>query len=90
MLLQEVRSKMNAEFDTVEDALKAIAAGEMIVVADDDDRENEGDLIMAASKDSEAVAFMIRHTSGILCAPCSKSKRVVCIWIRWWREMMRR
>ena len=61
---------MNAEFDTVEDALKAIAAGEMIVVADDDDRENEGDLIMAASKATpEAVAFMIRHTSGILCAP---------------------
>ena len=59
---------MNAEFDTVEDALKAIAAGEMIVVADDDDRENEGDLIMAASKATpEAVAFMIRHTSGILC-----------------------
>ena len=61
---------MNAEFDTVEDALKAIADGEMIVVADDDDRENEGDLIMAASKATpEAVAFMIRHTSGILCAP---------------------
>ena len=50
---------MNAEFDTVEDALKAIAVGEMIVVADDDDRENEGDLIMAASKATpEAVAFM--------------------------------
>ena len=61
---------MKAEFDTVEDAVKAIADGEMIVVADDDDRENEGDLIMAASKATpEAVAFMIRHTSGILCAP---------------------
>ena len=34
---------MNAEFDTVEDALKAIAAGEMIVVADDDEREKQGD-----------------------------------------------
>ena len=71
---------MNAEFDTVEDALKAIAAGEMIVVADDDDRENEGDLIMAASK----------ATAEFSVLPCSKSKRVVCIWIRWWREMMRR
>ena len=61
---------MKAEFDAVEDALKAIAAGEIVVVADDDDRENEGDLIMAASKATpEAVAFMIRHTSGILCAP---------------------
>ena len=57
-------------FDAVEDALKAIAAGEMVVVVDDDDRENEGDLVMAASKaTSERVAFMIRHTSGILCAP---------------------
>ena len=58
------------EFDTVEDALKAIADGEMVVVVDDDDRENEGDLIMAASKARpEQVAFMIRHTSGILCTP---------------------
>jgi 3,4-dihydroxy 2-butanone 4-phosphate synthase/GTP cyclohydrolase II len=61
---------MKAVFDTVEAAVKAIAAGEMVVVADDDDRENEGDLIMAASKATpESVAFMIRHTSGILCTP---------------------
>jgi 3,4-dihydroxy 2-butanone 4-phosphate synthase / GTP cyclohydrolase II len=57
-------------FDTIEAALAAIAAGEMIVVVDDDDRENEGDLIMAACKaTAEKVAFMIRHTSGILCTP---------------------
>ena len=61
---------MNSPFNSVEEALSAIAAGEMVVVVDDDDRENEGDLIMAASKaTSEQVAFMIRHTSGILCAP---------------------
>ncbi len=59
-----------SEFDTVEEALTAIASGEMVVVVDDDDRENEGDLIMAASKaNTEQVAFMIRHTSGILCVP---------------------
>jgi len=58
------------EFNRVEEALDAIRAGEMVVVVDDDDRENEGDLIMAASKATpEAVAFMIRHTSGILCTP---------------------
>lgn len=58
------------QFDTVESALQALAAGEMVVVVDDDDRENEGDLIMAAGKaTTEQVAFMIRHTSGILCAP---------------------
>ena len=57
-------------FNTIEEAITAIQAGEMVVVVDDDDRENEGDLIMAASKATpEAVAFMIRHTSGILCAP---------------------
>jgi len=58
------------EFNRVEEALDAIRAGDMVVVVDDDDRENEGDLIMAASKATpEAVAFMIRHTSGILCTP---------------------
>ncbi|MEM6709554.1 MAG: 3,4-dihydroxy-2-butanone-4-phosphate synthase, partial [Pseudomonadota bacterium] len=60
----------NTVFDSVQSALDAIAAGEMVVVVDDDDRENEGDLIMAASKATpEQVAFMIRHTSGILCTP---------------------
>lgn len=60
----------DVKFDSIEDAISAIKNGEMIVVVDDDDRENEGDLIMAASKATpEAVAFMIRHTSGILCAP---------------------
>ncbi len=57
-------------FNTVEDAVNAIAAGEMIIVVDDADRENEGDLVMAASRTSaEQVAFIIRHTSGIVCAP---------------------
>ncbi len=60
----------SSPFDSIEDALTAIAAGDMVVVVDDDDRENEGDLIMAASKATpEKVAFMIRHTSGILCTP---------------------
>jgi 3,4-dihydroxy 2-butanone 4-phosphate synthase/GTP cyclohydrolase II len=61
---------MSTQFDSLEVAIAAIAAGEMVVVVDDDDRENEGDLIMAASKaTAEQVAFMIRHTSGILCTP---------------------
>lgn len=52
----------------VEEALAAIAAGSMVVVADDEDRENEGDLIMAAQHVREAdVAFMVRWTSGVLC-----------------------
>ncbi|MBC8012373.1 MAG: 3,4-dihydroxy-2-butanone-4-phosphate synthase, partial [Burkholderiales bacterium] len=57
-------------FDSVEDALAAIAAGRMVIVADDEDRENEGDLIMAASKATpEAVNMMIRYGSGIVCVP---------------------
>jgi 3,4-dihydroxy 2-butanone 4-phosphate synthase/GTP cyclohydrolase II len=59
--------------DTVEMAITAIKNGELIVVVDDDDRENEGDLIGAASKISaEQMAFIIRHTSGIVCAPMTQ------------------
>ncbi len=58
------------KLDTVEEAIKAIADGQMVVVVDDDDRENEGDLIAAASKiTQEQMAFMVRHTSGIVCTP---------------------
>jgi len=58
------------KLDNVEDAIRAIANGEMVVVVDDDDRENEGDLIAAAAKITpEQMAFMVRHTSGIVCAP---------------------
>ncbi|MEO0054108.1 MAG: hypothetical protein RLZZ50_55 [Verrucomicrobiota bacterium] len=57
-------------FDTVEDAIAAIAAGQPVIVTDDEDRENEGDLIMAASKATpEAINLMIRHGSGIVCVP---------------------
>lgn len=66
---------MTVAFDAVEDAIRAIAAGQLVVVVDDDDRENEGDLIMAASKaTAEKVAFMVRHTSGILCAPINEAQ----------------
>jgi 3,4-dihydroxy 2-butanone 4-phosphate synthase/GTP cyclohydrolase II len=59
--------------NSVSEAIAAIAAGEMVVVVDDDDRENEGDLIVAASKAMpEQIAFMIRHTSGIICAPMTQ------------------
>jgi 3,4-dihydroxy 2-butanone 4-phosphate synthase/GTP cyclohydrolase II len=55
-------------FDPVEDAVAAIARGEIVVVADDEDRENEGDLIMAAdAATEESIAFFVRHTSGVVC-----------------------
>jgi len=54
----------------VEAAIKAFAKGEIVVVTDDDDRENEGDLFVAASLCTpEKMAFIIRNTSGIVCAP---------------------
>ncbi|KZK85246.1 Riboflavin biosynthesis protein RibBA [Pseudovibrio sp. Ad13] len=54
----------------VAEALRAFENGEMVVVTDDDDRENEGDLIVAANMITpEQMAFIIRHTSGIVCAP---------------------
>ena len=56
--------------DDVSAGIAAIAAGKPVVVVDDEDRENEGDLIAAASLATpELLAFMIRHTSGVICAP---------------------
>ena len=54
----------------VHQAIASLAAGQMIVVADDHDRENEGDLILAAEfATASQLAFMVRHTTGIVCAP---------------------
>jgi 3,4-dihydroxy 2-butanone 4-phosphate synthase/GTP cyclohydrolase II len=56
--------------DDVERAIADIAAGRAVVVVDDEDRENEGDIIFAASKATpELLAFMIRYTSGVICVP---------------------
>jgi 3,4-dihydroxy 2-butanone 4-phosphate synthase / GTP cyclohydrolase II len=56
--------------DSVTEAIEAFARGEIVVVVDDDDRENEGDLVVAASLCTpEKMAFIIRHTCGIVCAP---------------------
>lgn len=56
--------------DAVQDAVADIAAGKAVVVVDDPDRENEGDLIFAASRATpELTAFMIRYTSGVICVP---------------------
>jgi 3,4-dihydroxy 2-butanone 4-phosphate synthase/GTP cyclohydrolase II len=57
-------------FDHIENAIAAIARGEIVIVVDDEDRENEGDLIVAADKITpEAMGFMVRHTSGVICMP---------------------
>src|SRR5262249_57650420 len=67
---EEEKPDRDAIFDSIEDAVADIRQGKLVVVADDADRENEGDLIMAADMVSpEAIAFMVRHTSGVICMP---------------------
>ena len=56
--------------DSISDTIEAFARGEIVIVTDDDDRENEGDLVVAASLCTpEKMAFIIRNTCGIVCAP---------------------
>ncbi|KYH32515.1 bifunctional 3,4-dihydroxy-2-butanone-4-phosphate synthase/GTP cyclohydrolase II [Neomoorella mulderi] len=58
------------KFNTIEEALADIRAGRMVVVVDDEDRENEGDLIIAAEKVTpEAINFMATHARGLICVP---------------------
>lgn len=58
------------KFNTIEEAIEDIKAGKMIVVVDDEDRENEGDLLMAAEKVTpEAINFMAKHGRGLICMP---------------------
>lgn len=59
----------------IEDVIAAIARGEMVVLVDDEDRENEGDLIMAAEfATPEKIAFVVRHTSGVIVAPLTAER----------------
>jgi len=64
-----------AGLNSVEEIVADLRAGRMVIVMDDEDRENEGDLIMAAELATpEAVAFMIRHASGIICVPMEEEQ----------------
>jgi 3,4-dihydroxy 2-butanone 4-phosphate synthase/GTP cyclohydrolase II len=60
------------EFDTIDDVLADVAAGKIVIVTDDADRENEGDLVIAAEKATPAaINFMATHGRGLICAPIS-------------------
>ena len=64
-----------AKIATIEDALEDIRAGKIVIVVDDEDRENEGDFIMAAEKvTSEAINFMARHGRGLVCLPATPDR----------------
>src|SRR3979490_2024163 len=63
------------EFDTIDDVVRDIAAGKIVIVTDDADRENEGDLVMAAEKATpKAINFMAMHGRGLICVPISNDR----------------
>jgi len=69
------QKKQAASFDSIEDSLQAFRRGEFLVVLDSTDRENEGDLIIAAEDmTTEKMAWMVRWTSGLICVPMTSSK----------------
>ena len=63
------------KMDRIEDAIADFKEGKFVIVVDDEDRENEGDLIIAAEKITpEKVNFMLKHARGVLCAPITVSR----------------
>ncbi len=63
------------EFDTIDDVLGDIAKGKIVIVTDDEDRENEGDLVLAAEKATpETINFMAMHGRGLICVPISNER----------------
>ena len=66
---------MKTQFNTIEEVLADIRAGKMVIITDDPDRENEGDLIMPAEKVTpEAINFMVTYARGLVCAPISHER----------------
>ena len=76
------RTRAKSPFARIEDAIAAIKRGEMIIVVDDEDRENEGDLTIAAEKITPAaINFMARHGRGLICMPMTEERlteKAVC------------
>ncbi|MFN2541394.1 MAG: bifunctional 3,4-dihydroxy-2-butanone-4-phosphate synthase/GTP cyclohydrolase II [Chthoniobacterales bacterium] len=70
-----IEAKEAFQFDTIDDVISDIAKGRMVIVTDDADRENEGDLVIAAEKVTpEAVNFMAKHGRGLICVPISNER----------------
>jgi 3,4-dihydroxy 2-butanone 4-phosphate synthase/GTP cyclohydrolase II len=66
---------MEIKLNTIEEAIQALQAGEVIIVVDDEDRENEGDFVAAARHASpEVINFMVTHGRGLVCAPLTESR----------------
>lgn len=75
--MESTDAQQDFSFDTIEDAIAEIRAGKLIIVVDDEDRENEGDFIGAAeSITPELVNFMAKHGRGLICAPMAADRTV--------------
>ena len=73
--LLKTKEQMKTKLDTIEEALIDIREGKLIIVVDDEDRENEGDFIAAAEKMTpEMVNFMVTHGRGVVCAPLTEER----------------
>ncbi len=70
-----MRDERKRSLNTVEEAIEAIRRGEMVIVVDDEDRENEGDLVLAAEKVTpEKINFMAKHARGLICVPMTEER----------------
>ena len=68
-------SQNNIQLNTIEEAIEDIRQGKIIIVVDDEDRENEGDFLAAADKVTpEMINFMATHGRGLICAPLTESR----------------
>ena len=66
---------MEFQFDSVEDVLRDVRNGKLVIVTDDENRENEGDLVCAADRVTpEVINFMITHARGLVCAPITEAR----------------
>ncbi|HEY4281790.1 MAG TPA: bifunctional 3,4-dihydroxy-2-butanone-4-phosphate synthase/GTP cyclohydrolase II [Chthoniobacterales bacterium] len=74
-MLAEAKTQQSFDFDTIEDVVSDIAHGKIVIVTDDADRENEGDLVIAAEKVTpDAVNFMAKYGRGLICVPISNDR----------------
>src|SRR6202022_2916998 len=75
MVLMIAGGAEGIQFDTIDDVVKDVAQGRIVIVTDDADRENEGDLVMAAERVTpDAVNFMTKHGRGLICVPISNER----------------
>ena len=75
MVMSELRQGQENNFSSIEDAMEDVRQGRMIIIVDDEDRENEGDLMIASEKATpEAVNFMAKYGRGLICLTLTEER----------------